>query len=103
MKQATSNTTPSTRPITRAWLETSIAQAATPRSAITANSACRSGASGVVSEVFRSTPATRVPTVPTTAAGTPAAERAASASRVVVVLPWVPVTATIRSRWAGRP
>ncbi len=103
MKQATSKTTPSTRPITSAWLDTSIAQAATPRSTITANSACRSGASGVVSEVFRSVPATRVPTVPTTAAGTPAADRDASASRVVVVLPWVPVTATIRSRWAGLP
>ena len=103
MKQATSNTTPSTRPITSAWLETSITQAATSRSAITANSACRSGASGVVSEVFTSTPATRVPTVPTTADRTPAAPSAASASRVVVVLPWVPVTATIRSRWAGWP
>ena len=54
MKQATSKTTPSTRPITSAWLETSIAQATTSRSAITANSACRSGASGVVSDVFRS-------------------------------------------------
>ena len=103
MKQATSKTTPSTRPITRAWLETSIAQAATSRSAITANRACRSGASGVVSEVLTSTPPTRVPTVPTTAARTPAAVSEASASRVVVVLPWVPVTATSRIRPAGLP
>ena len=70
---------------------------------MTANRACRSGASGVVREVLRSTPATRVPTVPTTAARTPAVLSAASASRVVVVLPWVPVTATIRIRRAGCP
>ena len=68
-----------------------------------ANSACRSGASGVVREDLRSSPATRVPTVPTTAAGMPAAVSEASASRVVVVLPWVPVTATSRIRVAGPP
>jgi hypothetical protein len=45
----------------------------------------------------------RVPTVPTTAAVTPATDKAASASRVVVVLPWVPVTATMRNRPAGFP
>jgi hypothetical protein len=103
VKQATSKRTPSTRPMTSAWLETSIAQAVTSSSTITANSACRSGASGVVSDVFTSVPLTRVPTVPTTAADTPAVVSAASASRVVVVLPWVPVTATSRIRAAGLP
>ena len=100
---ATSKTTPATRPITRAWLETSIAQALTPCSTITANSACRSGASGVVSAVFTSRPAIRVPTVPITAACTPAASSAPSSRRVVVVLPWVPVTAIRVSEWAGSP
>ena len=103
MNTATSKTTPSTRPITSAWLETSIAQASTPRSRIIANRPCRSGASGVVREVLISSPATRVPTVPMTAATTPAASKAWSARRVVVVLPWVPVTAIIRSASAGRP
>ncbi len=101
VKQATSKTTPSTRPITRAWLLTSIAHATTPRSAMTAKSACRSGASGVVREVSTSVPLTRVPTVPTTAAGTPPSVSAPSARRVVVVLPWVPVTATSRIRCGG--
>ena len=90
---ATSKTTPATRPITSAWLETSIAHAVTPCSTITANSACRSGASGVVSAVFTSRPAILVPTVPITAEETPAVVRAASSKRVVVVLPCVPVTA----------
>ena len=103
VKAATSKTTPSTRPMTSAWLETSIAQPRTPRSRMTANSACRSGASGVVSVVLTSTPSIRVPTVPTTAAGTPEACRPPSASRVVVVLPWVPVTATRRRSRAGSP
>ncbi len=96
---ATSKTTPATRPMTSAWLETSMAQACTCCSTITANRACRSGASGVVSEVGTSRPAMRVPTVPTTAAPMPATLRPPSRSRVVVVLPWVPVTAIrIRER-----
>ena len=98
---ATSKTTPSTRPITNAWLETSIAQARTSRSRIIANSPCRSGASGVVSEVGTSRPAMRVPTVPTEAARIVAFWSAASASRTVVVLPWVPVTPIIRSAARG--
>ena len=57
----------------------------------------------MVSAVLRSAPATRVPTVPITAAGTPACCRPPSASRVVVVLPWVPVTPIIRSAVAGSP
>ena len=100
-KTATSKTTPSTRPITSAWLETSIAQARTSLSRIMANSPCRSGASGVVRDVGTSWPSTRVPTVPIEAARTPAACSAASASRTVVVLPWVPVTPIIRSALAG--
>ena len=89
--------------MTSAWLETSIAQASTPRSRITANSACRSGASGVVRAVLTSSPAIRVPSVPTTPATLPVAARAPSASRVVVVLPWVPVIPIIRIAAAGSP
>ena len=63
--------------MTSAWLDTSMAQAVTPCSTIAANRACRSGASGVVSEVFTSWPAMRVPTVPITAAVTPAAVQSA--------------------------
>ena len=102
-KTATSNTTPSTRPSISAWLDTSIAQAVTRCSRITANRPCRSGASGVVSEVATSRPAIRVPTVPTAAAVMPAACMPPSASSVVVVLPWVPVTPIIRISRAGSP
>ena len=72
------------------------------RSLIIANRPCRSGASGVVSAVLivlavdaGADGADRRPT------GTPARCRALSASRVVVVLPWVPVTPSIRSDRAG--
>ena len=100
---ARSNTTPSTRPITSAWLETSIAQACTPASRITANSACRSGASGVVRLLATGRPSMRVPTVPTTAVRSPAPASAADSRCVVVVLPEVPVTPiSVRSR-AGWP
>ena len=44
-----------------------------------------------------------MPIVPITAAGTPAADSPPSRRRVVVVLPWVPVTPIIRSRAAGSP
>ena len=100
---ATSKTTPSTRPSTSAWLETSIAQPTTPSSRISANRPWRSGASGVVSAVRTSTPAIRVPTVPTTADRIPADSSPPSSSRVTVVLPCVPVTPTIRSAAAGLP
>ena len=100
---ATSKANPPTRPITSAWLETSIAQASTPLSTICRNSRCRSGASGVVRADATSSPSIRVPTVPITAAGTPAPVSPPSSRRVVVVLPWVPVTPTIRSRVAGSP
>ena len=51
MKIATSKAAPSTRPSASAWLDTSIAAAVTRCSVITANSACRSVASGVVSSL----------------------------------------------------
>ena len=44
-----------------------MAQTSTCSSRMTANSACRSGASGVVSADAAGTPLTRVPMVPTTA------------------------------------
>ncbi|CAM5536829.1 hypothetical protein SNARM312S_08237 [Streptomyces narbonensis] len=65
LKTATSKTQPSTRPSTRAWLETSMATASTPRSRMTAKRAWRSVASGVVrSDLMRSSPM-RISTVPT--------------------------------------
>ena len=65
---------------------------------ITANSACRSGASGVVSAVFTSTPGDRgCRRCRRPRRGRRPPCRPPSASRVVVVLPWVPVTPTIRS------
>ena len=44
-----------------------------------------------------------MPTVPITAAGTPAPVRPVSSRRVVVVFPWVPVTPTVVSMAAGSP
>ncbi|CAM5510503.1 hypothetical protein SGLAM104S_08225 [Streptomyces glaucescens] len=65
VKTAMSKTQPSTRPRTRAWLETSMATASTPRSRMTAKRAWRSVASGVVrSDLMRSSPM-RISTVPT--------------------------------------
>src|SRR5688500_12618435 len=76
-------------------------QTSTASSRMTANSAWREGASGVVSNEAAGTPAMRVPIVPTTA------ERrvpsAASARYVVVVLPWVPVTPTVVNASDGWP
>jgi hypothetical protein len=57
----------------------------------------------VVSAVLTSSPAIRVPTVPITPARTPARSSPPSASLVVVVLPWVPVTPIIRIALAGSP
>ena len=64
VKTATSKAVPATRPRASEWLDTSIAAAVTPRSAITANSACRSGASGVVSELASRSSPTRSSTPP---------------------------------------
>ena len=80
-----------------------MAQASVPSSTIRAKRPCRSGASGVVSGVFTSRPPIRVPTVPMTPARWPASSSALSASRVVVVLPWVPVTPISRSLPDGLP
>src|ERR1044071_7684793 len=61
----TANRVPLARPSASAWLDTSIGTCVTPRSSITANSACRSGASGVVNALASRSPAIRVSTVPT--------------------------------------
>ena len=55
----TAKRVPATRPSASAWLDTSIATSVTPPSSITANSACRSGASGVVNALGSVAPATR--------------------------------------------
>ena len=75
VKTATSYVVPSTRPIASAWLDTSIATAPTPRSRMTANRACRSGASGVVRTLGSTSSPTRVSMVPTSPVLRPAARR----------------------------
>ena len=64
MKTATSKRVPATRPRLSEWLDTSIAAAVTPRSTMTANSACRSGASGVVRELATPSVPIRISTPP---------------------------------------
>ena len=72
LEEATSKTTPATRPMTSAWLETSMAQAATWCYTHHGEQCMQfRSASNVVSAVFTSGPATLVPTVPITAAGLP--------------------------------
>ena len=79
MNTATSYRVPSTRPSASEWLDTSIAAAVTRRSTMTASSACRSGASGVVSaEPIRSVPIL-ISTPPTSPVSCPAARSPASA------------------------
>ena len=99
----TAKRTPSTRPRVSAWLETSITTVSTPRSTITASSACSSGASGVVSALGSSRPSIRMPTVPISPATRSAERRPASTRYVVVVLPDVPVTPMTRSFSDGCP
>ena len=74
----TANRVPLARPSASAWLETSIGTCVTPRSSITASSACRSGASGVVNPLTSRSPAIRVSTVPIRPVVSPAACRPAS-------------------------
>ena len=94
---------PPTRPMARAWLETSMATSVTPRSRITASRDCISGASGVVKPVLISASPTMVATVPMSPFTRPAAARPARMRNVVVVLPLVPVTPSIRSPRDGVP
>lgn len=102
VKTAMSKTQPSTRPRTSAWLETSMATASTPRSRITANSAWRSVASGVVrSDLMRSSPI-RVSTVPMSPV-LRTVLRPPSMRYAVVVLPEVPVMPIWRRSRPGWP
>ena len=78
MNTATLYRVPATRPSASEWLETSIATADTLRSAMTASSACRSGASGVVSDALTSSPAILISTPPTRPVLCPAARSPAS-------------------------
>ncbi len=68
---------------------------------MSASSAWSSGASGVVNAEGRVSPATRTPVVPITPGASPAASAIASTRYVVVVFPFVPVTATTRSEREG--
>ena len=92
MNAATANVVPPTRSRASAWLDTSIAVSVMPRSAITASSACRSGASGVVRPPGTGSSPMNAPTVPISPAARPAARRPARIRNVVVVFPLVPVT-----------
>lgn len=103
MKPPTANRMPSTRPNSRAWLETSITAVSTDRSAITASSACSAGASGVVKALGTSAPAILTPTVPIIPGIRPAARRPDSIRCAVVVLPEVPVTPRTTTRSEGCP
>ena len=108
MNPPTAKRVPPTRPSASAWLETSIATSVTPASSITANIACRSGASGVVNALGRargSAPGvrTRVRTVPSSPLDRPAAASPASSRCPTVVFPLVPVTPSTRIRAVGSP
>ena len=84
-------------------MDTSITTSATPRSRITANSACRSGASGVVNALGRDLPSMRMPTVPSIPVVRPAAARPASTRYATVVLPLVPVMPITPRSAVGSP
>ncbi len=103
MNPATSTVNPSTRCWARAWLEISIEQTSTRCSTITANRACRSGASGVVPVEGTASAPTRTSIVPTSPVCRPSRRSAPSSRKVVVVLPLVPVTPRVSRRSAGRP
>ena len=103
MNAPTAKRVPATRPSASAWLETSIATSVTPACAITANSACRSGASGVVNELGSRRAPIRVPMVPIRPVGRPAAARPVSIRCETVVLPLVPVTPSTVSAAVGSP
>ncbi len=80
-----------------------MAAAVTPRCTISASSACRSVASGVVSRLGLTWPATRVSTPPASPVRWPAARSPDSSRNVVVDLPLVPVTPMSISRLDGSP
>ena len=103
VKTETSKTTPSTRPSVSAWLLTSMATASVPRSRMTASSACRSGASGVVRALGSTSSPMRVSTVPSRPVERPAARSPASSRKAVVVLPFVPVTPSTSRSALGAP
>ncbi len=102
-KAATAKRVPSTRPSRRAWLETSAATARAPSDRMTASSAWKSGASGVVSRLASGRPATRLPVVPISPATWPQPSSAASTRYEVVVLPEVPVIPTTSRSADGSP
>ena len=86
--------------------------AETPDAAMSASSACRAGASGVVRTLGNpvtvgrpsaSRPRVRVCTVPIRPVPSPAAARPASTRYAVVVLPLVPVIPSTVSRLLGSP
>ncbi|OQC68216.1 MAG: hypothetical protein BWX47_01919 [candidate division Hyd24-12 bacterium ADurb.Bin004] len=103
VNMATSNLTSSTRDRVRAWLETSIAQAASPASTILRMSDAISAESGVVSFASRWTPPTLWPTVPSIPQGRPSRSSIQAVMCAVEVFPLVPVIPTVRSFSQGEP
>ncbi|GAP59944.1 hypothetical protein AHiyo1_33560 [Arthrobacter sp. Hiyo1] len=92
VKPATSNVTESTLWNDRAWEETSMEAASSPRSRMRASKAWTSVDSGVVSRLGMASPPARISIVPINPGFMPKARSRELMKYVVVVLPFVPVT-----------
>jgi len=94
---------PSTRPSARPCEETSIETASTPRLRIARSVRWRSRLSGVVFTARWRSSAYRTSIVPISPTLRPASRRIDSTRKLVLVLPFVPVTPTSSSSSAGWP
>ena len=103
MKTRASKRTLSSRCSAEPWDEASTATLRSPASSISRNRRCRSIASGVVCGAGRTSPPTTQSTVPTSPGERPAAARTERRRKVVVVLPFVPVTPATSSARVGSP
>ena len=100
---ATRERIPSQRSSASPWEEASTAHARSPASTIACSSLCRSTASAVVRPPGCSMPPTTTLMVPISPHGRPEPSSIARTMNVVVVLPFVPVTATTASSALGSP
>ena len=103
VKTATRQWMASARRRASACEETSMTTASSPPATISANSRCRSIASGVVRTMGRSSPATKAVTVPSRPVRRPAASSSPRTRKAEVVLPFVPVTPIALRRAVGSP
>ena len=88
---------------TSAWEETSIEIAFEPFSKAKANSACNSGASGVVLALGKFVPAIVIPAVPNNEVGMPHYSKPERINQAEVVFPLVPVIPKIFKDSEGLP